>query len=275
MPRPRYKSLAQPDEVRQLPKMHADLVSVGDTTVVRARFEPGWRWSTDLGPIMKTRSCQLHHLGFSVSGTVHVRMDDGEEFDIPPDSIYEMPPGHDAWVVGDEPWVIVEWTSGRAASTALEGPEQRVLATVLFTDIVDSTATLERIGDVAWQDLVDVLHAQPAPLSVAGSDSGSGDRRFESFRPSQLQSRDAREAPRMREGPPSRTLGWSRLDRDGNPPSLGHDVTTLLLGFWRRPRRACAWPNASSQSTETSSRHMSAMPVWSEADPFRVGGCGP
>ena len=90
--------------------------------MVRARFEPGWRWSTDLGPIMKTRSCQLHHLGFSVSGTVHVRMDDGEEFDIPPDSIYEMPPGHDAWVVGDEPWVIVEWTSGWAASTALEGP---------------------------------------------------------------------------------------------------------------------------------------------------------
>ena len=154
MPRPRYKSLAQPDEVRQLPKMHADLVTVGDTTVVRARFEPGWRWSTDLGPIMNTRSCQVHHLGFSVSGLVHVRMDDGEEFDLPPNSIYEMPPGHDAWVVGDQPWVIVEWTSGRVASTPSEGPEKRVLATVLFTDIVDSTATLERVGDVAWKDLL-------------------------------------------------------------------------------------------------------------------------
>jgi class 3 adenylate cyclase len=154
MPRPRYKSLAHPDEIRSLPKMRVDLVSLGDTTVVRARFDPGWRWSTDLAPIMKTRSCQVHHLGYSVSGTVHVRMDDGEELDIPPDSIFEAPPGHDAWVVGDEPWVIVEWTTGRAASTAPEGPGQRVLATVLFTDIVDSTATLERLGDVAWQDLL-------------------------------------------------------------------------------------------------------------------------
>jgi class 3 adenylate cyclase len=65
-----------------------------------------------------------------------------------------MPPGHDAWVVGDEPWVIVEWTSGRVASTPPEGPGPRVLATVLFTDIVDSTAMLERLGDVAWQDLL-------------------------------------------------------------------------------------------------------------------------
>jgi class 3 adenylate cyclase len=154
MPRPRYKSLARPDEVRQLPKMHADLVSLGDTTVTRAQFDPGWRWSTDVGPIMKTRSCQIHHLGYSVSGTVHMRMDDGEELDIPPDSIYEAPPGHDAWVVGDEPWVIVEWTTGRVASTPPEGPGQRVLATVLFTDIVDSTATVERVGDLAWQDLL-------------------------------------------------------------------------------------------------------------------------
>jgi hypothetical protein len=152
MPRPRYKSLAQPDEVRQLPKMHADLVPRGETTVVSARFDPGWRWSTDVGPIMKTRSCQIHHLGYSVSGIARVRMDDGEELDIPPDSIYEAPPGHDAWVVGDEPWVIVEWTTGRVASTPPEGPGQRVLATVLFTDIVDSTAMLERLGDVAWQD---------------------------------------------------------------------------------------------------------------------------
>ena len=113
----RHKSLARPDEVRSLPNARVNLVSLGDTTVVRTRFEPGWRWSTDLAPIMKTRSCEVHHLGHSVSGILRVRMDDGEELDIPPDSIFEIPPGHDAWVVGDEPWVIIEWTSGRIAST--------------------------------------------------------------------------------------------------------------------------------------------------------------
>src|SRR5437667_8164646 len=117
MPRLRYKSLARPDEVRSLPNERVNLVNLGDTTVVRTRFNPGWRWSTDLAPIMKTRSCEVHHLGHSVSGIVRVRIDDGEELDIPPDSIFEIPPGHDAWVVGDEPWVIIEWTSGRIAST--------------------------------------------------------------------------------------------------------------------------------------------------------------
>jgi class 3 adenylate cyclase len=103
---------------------------------------------------MGTKSCQVHHLGHAVSGLIHVRMDDGEELDIPPDSIYEIPPGHDAWVVGNEPWVTVEWTSARIVGIEPEGPGERVLATVLFTDIVDSTPILERMGDRAWQELL-------------------------------------------------------------------------------------------------------------------------
>jgi class 3 adenylate cyclase len=154
MPRPRFKSFSHPDEVRPLPKGRAEIINLGDTTVVRASFDPGWRWSTDVGPLAKTRTCQVHHLGYAVSGIAHALMDDGEEFDVPPGSIYEVPPGHDAWVVGDEAWVIIEWTSGRVATTVLEGPGQRVLATVLFTDIVDSTATLERVGDRGWQELL-------------------------------------------------------------------------------------------------------------------------
>jgi class 3 adenylate cyclase len=154
MPRPRYKSFSHPDEVRPFPKARAQIVSLGDTTVARVEFNPGWRWSTDVAPIARTRSCEVHHLGHSVSGIVHVRMDDGEEFDIPSGSIYEIPPGHDAWVIGDEPWVIVEWTSARIAGIRPEGPGDRLLATVLFSDIVNSTATLERLGDVAWQELL-------------------------------------------------------------------------------------------------------------------------
>jgi len=154
MPRLRYKGFATPDEIRTFPKGRGSVVSLDEATVARSVFDPGWRWSTDLAQIMGTRSCQIHHLGHAVSGVLRVRMDDGETADIPPDSIYEIPPGHDAWVVGDEPWVTVEWTSARIAAVGPDGPGERILATVLFTDIVDSTATLQRIGDTAWQDLL-------------------------------------------------------------------------------------------------------------------------
>lgn len=160
MPRLSYKSFASPDETRTFPKGNAVVVSLDDATVGRSVWEPGWRWSTDLAPIMGTRTCQVHHLGLSVSGVLHVQMDDGASADIPPDSIFEIPPGHDAWVVGDEPWVTIEWTSARIVGRAPEGPGGRTLATVLFTDIVDSTATLVRLGDSAWQEILRLHNAQ-------------------------------------------------------------------------------------------------------------------
>jgi class 3 adenylate cyclase len=78
----------------------------------------------------------------------------GDRLEIHGRSAYEIPPRHDAWVVGDEPFVTVEWTSSRVVGVPNEGPGSRVLATVLFTDIVNSTATLERVGDVAWRELL-------------------------------------------------------------------------------------------------------------------------
>jgi class 3 adenylate cyclase len=104
--------------------------------------------------IAGTDRCQLHHLGYSISGAIHVVTDDGQAIDIPPDSVYEIPPGHDAWVVGDDPWVTVEWTSARIFGLAPDRPGEGVVVTVLFTDIVDSTATLQRMGDTAWRDLL-------------------------------------------------------------------------------------------------------------------------
>jgi class 3 adenylate cyclase len=154
MPQLQVKSFAQPDAVRAMPKGLAQIVTLQEVTVGRASWEPGWRWSTDLASIAGTRSCEVHHLGYSLSGSLHVQMDDGKAIDIPPSSIYEIPAGHDAWVVGDEPWVTIEWTSARIVGVAPEGPSERVLATILFTDIVDSTATLERVGDAAWRELL-------------------------------------------------------------------------------------------------------------------------
>jgi class 3 adenylate cyclase len=154
MPRLRSRPFATPDEVRTFAHGRAEVIKLDESVVGRAVYEPGWRWTTDMPEIAGTTTCQLHHLGYSISGLMHVVTDDGHEIDILPESIYEIPSGHDAWVVGDEPWVTLEWTSARTFGTQPEGPGERILATVLFTDIVDSTATMERLGDAAWSDVL-------------------------------------------------------------------------------------------------------------------------
>ncbi len=154
MPRLQAKSFDAPDETRPLPKASAAVVNVGEVAVGYAAWQPGWRWSSDLRPIVATDWCENHHLGYAISGTLQVLTESGEQLTIHGRSAYEIPPRHDAWVVGDEPFVTVEWTSSRVVGVASEGPGSRVLATVLFTDIVDSTATLARIGDVAWRELL-------------------------------------------------------------------------------------------------------------------------
>lgn len=154
MARLRFKNFDAPDEVRTLVKGHAEIVSLDEATVARSHWEPGWRWSQHLAPVMGTPSCEVHHLGHSIAGVLHVEMDDGQAVDIPADSIFEIPPGHDAWVLGTDPWVAVEWTSARIVGVAPEGPGRRVVTTVLFTDIVGSTTTLERLGDGPWQELL-------------------------------------------------------------------------------------------------------------------------
>ena len=161
MPRLQSRPFASPDEFRTFRHGTAKILKLDESVVGRAVYEPGWRWTVDMPEVAGTQTCQLHHLGYSISGLMHVVTDDGQELDIPPESIYEIPSGHDAWVVGDVPWVTLEWTSARTFGVAPEGPGERILATVLFTDIVDSTASLQRLGDSAWQD---VLRAHNARL---------------------------------------------------------------------------------------------------------------
>ena len=155
MPRLQARSFATPDDVRSLPKVKFETIGLADARVGYCRFEAGWRWSTDLGPIVGTPSCQMRHLGYSMAGTVRVVMDDGQTLDVGPHTVFDIPPGHDKWVVGEVPWVTIEWgDSGRALDAALHDSGNRSLATVVFTDIVGSTAILERVGDAAWQRLL-------------------------------------------------------------------------------------------------------------------------
>ncbi len=102
-------SFLRPHEIREFPKGRMELVTIGGAAVGRAVFEPGWRWSTSVQPLAKTRSCEAPHFQFHVSGVLRVLMDDGSEFDCRPGDVSLLPSGHDAWVVGDEPAVVVDF----------------------------------------------------------------------------------------------------------------------------------------------------------------------
>lgn len=104
------KSMNQPEETRNFPKGKLELVNFEGVTFGRATFEPGWKWSESLKPIAKTESCQAPHTNYHLSGRLHVKMNDGTEEEFGPGNIGVIPPGHDAWVVGDEPVVIIDIT---------------------------------------------------------------------------------------------------------------------------------------------------------------------
>jgi class 3 adenylate cyclase len=131
----------------------AQIVKLGDATVARGVYQPGWRWSVDMPEIAGSPTCRLHHLGYAISGTLHVQTDDGQDLEVQPGSVYEIPPGHDAWVVGDQPFVTIDWTS--AHTWLAQGVlAESIVTTVVLTDIVDSTSKLREVGDWAWRELL-------------------------------------------------------------------------------------------------------------------------
>ena len=103
------KSFMAPTEVRTFPKGRVELLTIGGTTIGRAILEPGWRWLTSVQPLVQTKSCEAPHFQYHVAGTLHVVMDDGSEFDCKAGDVSLLPMGHDAWVVGDEPAVVVDF----------------------------------------------------------------------------------------------------------------------------------------------------------------------
>ncbi|MEO7101071.1 MAG: cupin domain-containing protein [Luteolibacter sp.] len=103
------KNFETPDEVREFPLGRLELVTIGGATVGRGTFQPGWHWAESVQPIAKTDSCQAPHFQYQVAGVMRVRMDDGTEFDSKAGDVVMIPPGHDAWVVGDEPVVVVDF----------------------------------------------------------------------------------------------------------------------------------------------------------------------
>ena len=146
--KPQVKNLASPDETLRFEKGSASNVRIGDLVVGRFVQQPGWRWSKQIKPIAGTDSCQFHHVGVALSGSGMIRMDDGTEIQIQEGDVFDIPPGHDQWVVGDEPAVSIIWGGWRAFGKPPVG--ERVLTTMLMTDITGSTDLASRIGDAAW-----------------------------------------------------------------------------------------------------------------------------
>lgn len=115
------KSLDSPDETRTFENGQVHIVDLGGGKKVgRASFQPGWRWSNDVKPIAGTDSCQAHHFGYVISGRLKVVHEDGSEAEIGPGSAYTIAPGHDAWVVGDEEFVALEFDATTAETYAKE-----------------------------------------------------------------------------------------------------------------------------------------------------------
>ena len=134
-------------------------------TVARTVQDPDWRWSTDMQPLVGAEWCEARHIGVVISGRMGALLRDGTILEFGPDDVYDIPPGHDGYTIGDEPAVMIEWSGMRALAGAQSGFDDRVLATLLLTDLVGSTTTLVRVGDVTWRDVI-ALHHQAARSEV-------------------------------------------------------------------------------------------------------------
>lgn len=166
----RRKSLREPDETVQLPGVTEAYVEIGGYTVARTVQDPGWRYSRDDARAAEDGGwCQAHHVGVVISGRWGAELRDGAVLEWGPDDVYDCPPDHDGFTVGDEPCLMIEWAGVRTFVGSRGGLAGRVLATLLFTDLVDSTATVVRMGDVAWHDILsDHYHSATAQIERFG-----------------------------------------------------------------------------------------------------------
>jgi class 3 adenylate cyclase len=147
------RDLGEPEAVVTYPLGTTYQVRLAGTVVSHHVLQPGWSWEAHAQPQAGTASCELYHRGVVLSGRMGVRTDEGEEVVIGPNQVFDLPPGHLTWVEGDEELVMLDWAGG-AGFDVRPGESERVMATILFTDIVASTAQARKAGDAAWKRTV-------------------------------------------------------------------------------------------------------------------------
>ena len=150
----RSKRFDSPDETVEFHGIVEEIVELGDLTVARIVQQPGWRWSNDMRSVVEGEWCEAHHVGVNLSGHQGFRLRDGTSLEIGPGEVYDIPPGHDGFTVGDEPVVAIEWSGPRTFGGLRTRAQNRVLTTLAFTDLVGSTEALARLGDAAWRDIL-------------------------------------------------------------------------------------------------------------------------
>jgi class 3 adenylate cyclase len=148
------KNLGNPDATVRYPGITQQTVELGDLTVAHTVLEPGWRWSTDVRPTVGGEWCQARHIGTVIAGSFAVEFSDGSRMELRVGDVYDIPPEHDGFTLGDTPCTLIEWAGIRAFSGFRPGLIGRQLATLLLTDVVGSTSTAREIGDIAWRDLL-------------------------------------------------------------------------------------------------------------------------
>src|SRR6516165_1475710 len=162
----RKASLDAPDQAIEFEKIRVDQVHLGDLTVGRIVLEPGWRWSEHVRPHVGGEWCEARHVGVVLSGRFEVAMRDGSTHQFGPQDVFEIPPSHDGYIIGDEPCVQIEWSGLRTfTATRLMGTPNSTLATLMFTDLVDSTRIARELGAAAWTDQLST-HFESARLSL-------------------------------------------------------------------------------------------------------------
>jgi class 3 adenylate cyclase len=144
------RDLGEPEAVSSFPLGTTSQVRLAGTVVSRHVLQPGWSWEKHAQPLVGTSSCDLYHRGVVLSGRMGVRTDAGQELVIGPNRVFDLPPGHVTWVDGDDELVMVDWAGGAGFDTQ-PGDAPRAMATILFTDIVDSTVLARSAGDEAWK----------------------------------------------------------------------------------------------------------------------------
>jgi hypothetical protein len=107
------KNFNNADEVRNLPKTTIEVVNFGDVTLMRATFQPGWKWSECVKPTVGTNSCQAPHINYIISGCMMVEMDNGTKKEMKQGDVAIIPPGHDAWIIGNEPCIAIDFSAGK------------------------------------------------------------------------------------------------------------------------------------------------------------------
>jgi class 3 adenylate cyclase len=165
MARLQRRAFDDSDDVRVTGRGKVEVVELDDRLVAKMTWLPGWRWSVDVKPIAGTEYCQAHHFGVALEGVCRVQMADGVELEFRAGDVLDIPPGHDGWVVGDEPFVMVDFEAMRSFAKTDPNATRRSLTTLLMTDIVESTSRAVELGLGRWEEVVQ-KHNQRAERAI-------------------------------------------------------------------------------------------------------------